>query len=69
MTLQTPNSELTRKRYNRLAFWYDIMEAPMEKLRFASWRARLRHRIIGNRVLEVGVGTGGYGDIDAERAI
>jgi len=30
----------------------------MERLRFASWRARLWNRIIGNRALEVGVGTG-----------
>lgn len=34
------------------------MEAPVEKLRFGSWRERLKHRITGNRVLEVGVGTG-----------
>ena len=58
MIFQIPNSELTRKRYNRLASWYDLMEAPMEKFRFASWRARLKDRIVGNRVLEVGVGTG-----------
>ena len=55
---QTANSDLTRKRYNRLAFWYDIVEAPMERFRFASWRTKLRDRIVGNRVLEVGVGTG-----------
>ncbi len=30
----------------------------MERFRFASWRARLRDRIIGDRALEVGVGTG-----------
>jgi len=30
----------------------------MEWLRFAKWRARLRDRIIGPRVLEIGVGTG-----------
>ena len=30
----------------------------MERFLFASWRARLRDRIVGNRVLEVGVGTG-----------
>jgi ubiquinone/menaquinone biosynthesis C-methylase UbiE len=50
--------DLTRKRYNRIAFLYDIMEAPMEGLRFASWRQRLTGRIAGPTALEVGVGTG-----------
>ena len=50
--------DLTRKRYNRIAFLYDIMEAPMEGLRFASWRRRLTGRIAGPTALEVGVGTG-----------
>ena len=48
----------TRRRYDRLARFYDLLEAPIERLRFASWRARLRHRIRGPHVLEVGVGTG-----------
>jgi phosphatidylethanolamine/phosphatidyl-N-methylethanolamine N-methyltransferase len=48
----------TRKRYDRLAPFYDFLESPMERLRFASWRAGLRDRIVGARVLEVGVGTG-----------
>ena len=56
--IQNLNSDLTRKRYDRLAFIYDFLEAPMERFLFASWRARLRDRIVGNRVLEVGVGTG-----------
>lgn len=50
--------DLTRKRYNRIAFLYDIMEAPMEGLRFASWRQRLTGRIAAPTALEVGVGTG-----------
>jgi len=51
-------TDLTRKRYNRLAFFYDFLEAPMERLRFGMWRCRLREKIEGPRVLEVGVGTG-----------
>lgn len=51
-------NHLTRSRYNRIAFLYDFMEAPVEWLRFANWRARLRNRIFSGRVLEVGVGTG-----------
>ena len=30
----------------------------MERFRFASWRTRLRDRIVGSRALEVGAGTG-----------
>lgn len=48
----------TIKRYNRIAWVYDWMEAPMEWLRFARWRNRLRDHIVGPRILEVGVGTG-----------
>lgn len=50
-------TKLTRKRYDRLAFLYDLLEAPMERSRFAFWRARLRERIRGDHALEVGVGT------------
>ena len=50
--------DLTRKRYNRIAFLYDFMEAPMERLRFDSWRQQLTSRIAGPTALEVGVGTG-----------
>jgi ubiquinone/menaquinone biosynthesis C-methylase UbiE len=53
-----PNKNLTRKRYNRIAFFYDLMDAPLEYLRFASWRPMIRNRIKGRNALEVGVGTG-----------
>lgn len=49
---------ITKKRYDRLAFWYDYLEAPMEWIGFAAWRHRVLNRIGGKRVLEVGVGTG-----------
>jgi len=52
------HTDLTRKRYNRLAFFYDFLEFPLEWFRFAAWRLRLRDRIVGNRALEVGGGTG-----------
>lgn len=52
------NRTLTRKRYNRIAFFYDLMEAPLEHLRFASWRRMIRNNIKGSKALEVGVGTG-----------
>ncbi len=56
--IKTSDTDLTRKRYNRLAFFYDFLEAPLEMFRFAAWRSRLTDRIAGNRALEVGIGTG-----------
>lgn len=53
-----PSLTLTRKRYDRLAPWYDRLEALIEWWKFAGWRAGLRQRIRGPSVLEVGVGTG-----------
>jgi len=48
----------THKRYDRLAVFYDFLEAPFERYRFANWRSRLADRIVGDSALEVGVGTG-----------
>lgn len=56
MTLST--TEITRKRYDRIAPFYNLIEAPVEKLRFSSWRKNLRYRVTGKLALEVGVGTG-----------
>jgi ubiquinone/menaquinone biosynthesis C-methylase UbiE len=58
MMSKKSNVNPTRRRYDRLASFYDLLEAPVERFRFASWRARLRDRIVGDRALEVGVGTG-----------
>ena len=55
---QSYDSDLTRRRYDRLASFYDLLELPLERIRFASWRSKLRDRIVGQRALEVGVGTG-----------
>lgn len=51
-------TEIIGRRYNRIAFLYNLMEWPMENMRFKSWRNRLRDRIFGPRALEIGVGTG-----------
>jgi len=51
-------TEMIRGRYNRLAPLYDLMEWPLEKMRFGDWRNRVSSRIGGSRALEVGVGTG-----------
>ena len=55
---QESRTVIIRKRYDRLAFFYDFLEAPLERGRFAHWRSSLTDRIIGNQALEVGVGTG-----------
>jgi len=53
------NSNLTvqtKKRYNRIAPYYNVMEIIAERT-FSRWRRRLLERAKG-KVLEVGVGTG-----------
>ena len=58
MVVDASGTTRTRKRYDRLARWYDLLEALMESWRFAGWRGRLKEKIRGSSVLEVGVGTG-----------
>jgi len=48
----------TKSRYNRIAPLYDLMEVMVERFAFRWWRERLWSKIHGNRILEVGVGTG-----------
>jgi ubiquinone/menaquinone biosynthesis C-methylase UbiE len=50
-------TEATRRRYERIAPMYDLMEALPEQ-RYQSWRQRLWSLVEGPEVLEVGVGTG-----------
>jgi ubiquinone/menaquinone biosynthesis C-methylase UbiE len=51
-------TDKTRSRYDRLAAYYDLSEAPIENWRFSSWRLRLREKMCGPTALEIGVGTG-----------
>ncbi len=51
-------TDRARRRYNRIAPFYDTMEALAEKGSFARWRALLWSKVAGERILEVGVGTG-----------
>lgn len=53
-----PRTRATRARYNRLAPFYDRMEAMNERRAFGKWRQDLWRRVRGPRILEVGVGTG-----------
>lgn len=51
-------SELTRKRYNRIAPVYDLMEWFVERASFKKWRKMLWDQVDGDEVFEIGVGTG-----------
>lgn len=51
-------TEAVRRRYNRLSLFYDLLEAPMELLRFRVWRSRFSDQVSGPKALEIGVGTG-----------
>lgn len=53
-----PDSTIIRKRYDRIAPFFDLLEAPMEGLLFKPWRQKLWEKVTGHHILEVGVGTG-----------
>jgi phosphatidylethanolamine/phosphatidyl-N-methylethanolamine N-methyltransferase len=53
-----PDSTLIKQRYDRIAPFFDLLEAPMEGLVFKPWRQRLWVKATGHHLLEVGVGTG-----------
>jgi len=53
------STEIVRKRYNRIAPLYDVLEWPMEVLWFRRWRRDLWQDVRGReKILELGVGTG-----------
>lgn len=51
------STAVTRRRYQRIARYYDVMCLLPERL-FQSWRSQLWSLVSGPQVLEVGVGTG-----------
>lgn len=56
-SLNLKATSLTRRRYNRLARWYDLLQRNSEQ-RMAPWRAEVWKKVTGSKVLEIGVGTG-----------
>jgi len=52
------NGEKIRKRYDRLAPWFDSLEGFLEGLLFRRYRKKLWAQAAGSDILEVGVGTG-----------
>ncbi|OGO30808.1 MAG: methyltransferase type 11 [Chloroflexi bacterium RBG_16_56_11] len=55
--MENKATQLARRRYNRIAPVYDLMEVLMER-RHQSWRKLLWSKVEGKKILEVGVGTG-----------
>lgn len=53
-----PDSAAIQQRYNRLAPYFEGLEAVMEGLIFKSWRQKCWAEVQGHHILEVGVGTG-----------
>lgn len=51
-------TEIIKKRYDRAARYYDVLEGFMERRWIASWRKELFSHVKGSKILEVGVGTG-----------
>jgi ubiquinone/menaquinone biosynthesis C-methylase UbiE len=58
MNKKTDPTNITRKRYNRIAPVYDLMKGLVEKYHFSKWRELLWSKIEGKKILEIGVGTG-----------
>jgi len=54
----TVDSEKTKRRYDRIAPYFDSLEGFLEGLVFSDWRKILWNKVQGQHILEVGVGTG-----------
>ncbi|MEY4718225.1 MAG: hypothetical protein RL563_843 [Pseudomonadota bacterium] len=54
----TANGDEIRRRYDRLAPWFDSLEGFLEGLIFRRLRKKLWAQAQGDHILEVGVGTG-----------
>lgn len=52
------SKSLVRRRYDQLARLYDLIEGGMEFFVGEKWRSRLNSLVSGDKILEVGVGTG-----------
>lgn len=54
----TKQTDIIKKRYDRIAPYFDRIEGMMEKMMFGDLRTRLWQKVNGENILEVGVGTG-----------
>jgi ubiquinone/menaquinone biosynthesis C-methylase UbiE len=51
-------TEKVKRRYNRISPYYDLMEWFLERIAFSGWRKKVFYSLVGDTILEVGVGTG-----------
>ncbi len=51
-------TDIIKKRYDRIAPYFDRIEGMMETMMFGDLRARIWQQVQGDKILEVGVGTG-----------
>lgn len=58
MTTRDKATEAAKRRYDRIAPIYDLMEGLVERSRYSQWRSLLWTKVEGKNILEVGVGTG-----------
>lgn len=58
MAAEDKATEITRRRYDRIALLYDLMEGLVAGFRGSKWRQLLWRKVEGTCILEVGVGTG-----------
>lgn len=54
----TSQTDIIKKRYDRIAPYFDRIESMMEKMMFGDLRSRIWQQVKGENILEVGVGTG-----------
>ncbi|AFK86334.1 MULTISPECIES: class I SAM-dependent methyltransferase [Thermoanaerobacterium] len=58
MGSSTNRTEIIKRRYERIAKYYDLMESLMESSGGKRWRNMLWSEVSGNTILEAGIGTG-----------
>lgn len=58
MVSSTNRTEIIKRRYERIAKYYDLMESLMESTGGKMWRKMLWSEVSGNTILEAGIGTG-----------
>jgi ubiquinone/menaquinone biosynthesis C-methylase UbiE len=56
--LKDDGTEKIRGKYDRISPFYDLMELLLERVVFSRWRKKVFDAFDGERILEVGVGTG-----------
>lgn len=54
----TNETDIIKKRYDRIAPYFDKIESMMEKMMLGDLRASIWEKVTGEKILEAGVGTG-----------